>query len=206
MCTWFYHGVKWRHGETRSRSCALYLLTVRYSLRHKQCCTHSLISINMYVTTMTHIRSGEESACELHDCGICRIAKAEIYCCLYMPAAFTRLLCRLGGGGGGGGMLKMSHATTATCKCTRTNQARPHHLMSEHPVLMSNQSSVHYLWIQEIDPHGLRRSDPCIKPYWVWIHHCHLHPLPAANCYSNSWLGVDEDDLMWFKNLKNAFW
>ena len=22
----------------------------------------------------------------------------------------------------------------------------------------------------------------------------HLHPLPVANCDSNSWLGVDEDD------------
>ena len=29
--------------------------------------------------------------------------------------------------------------------------------------------------------------------------HCHLHPLQAANCYRNSRLVVDEDDLMSFK-------
>ena len=30
----------------------------------------------------------------------------------------------------------------------------------------------------------------------------HLHPLQAANCYRNSRLIVNEDDLMWFKNSR----
>ena len=34
------------------------------------------------------------------------------------------------------------------------------------------------------------------------ILHCHLHPLQAANCCRNSRLVVDEDDLMWVKNLR----
>ena len=34
------------------------------------------------------------------------------------------------------------------------------------------------------------------------ILHCHLHPLQAANCYRNSRLVVDEDDLMGVKKKR----
>ena len=30
----------------------------------------------------------------------------------------------------------------------------------------------------------------------AWTHHCHLHPLQAANCCRNSQLVVDEDDVV----------
>ena len=33
------------------------------------------------------------------------------------------------------------------------------------------------------------------------IYHCQLHPLQAANCYRNSRLAVDEDDLTWMTLL-----
>ena len=36
-------------------------------------------------------------------------------------------------------------------------------------------------------------------PFQACIYLCHLHPLQAANCCSNSRLVVDKDDLMWFK-------
>ena len=34
------------------------------------------------------------------------------------------------------------------------------------------------------------------------FYHYHLHPLQAANCCRNYRLVVDEDDSMWFKNLR----
>ena len=34
-----------------------------------------------------------------------------------------------------------------------------------------------------------------ILPFQAWIYHCHLHPLQAANCFRNSRLVVDENDL-----------
>ena len=40
------------------------------------------------------------------------------------------------------------------------------------------------------------------EPFQAWIYHCHRHPLQAVNCCRNSRLVVDEDDLMWFKNLR----
>ena len=40
------------------------------------------------------------------------------------------------------------------------------------------------------------------KPFQALIYYIHLHPLQAANCYRNSRLAVEEDDLMWFKNLR----
>ena len=36
----------------------------------------------------------------------------------------------------------------------------------------------------------------------LWLYHCHLHPLQAANCCRNSQLVVDEDDLKSVKNEK----
>ena len=46
---------------------------------------------------------------------------------------------------------------------------------------------------------------PYTTPYTfqAWIHHCHIHPLQAANCCRNSRLVVDEDDLKCVPNEKN---
>ena len=41
-----------------------------------------------------------------------------------------------------------------------------------------------------------------IWPFQTCIYHCHLHTLQAVNCYRNSRLAVDEDDLKWMTNLR----
>ena len=80
-----------------------------------------------------------------------------------------------------------------------------YHLFNKYkPWLLHWVSFLSYQKYVSYDVLRFARKKHIYWPFHAWIYYCYLHPLQAANCCRNSRLVVDEDNLKWVANEKNA--